>query len=166
MALISEPERTAFRGDGAATLRNALTAEWIGKLSRAMDAALADPGPNYVKHARTPGAPAYHEEFWCWAGRPEFTDFVCNSHCAPLAGELLGDCVFFDMRTLHGGLASRPQAKTSRRYAQRMTAEDGMIRYRGDWAAGERAMFEARGFGDGDAIAGQMFPQLWPRGAT
>ena len=42
-------------------------------------------------------------------------------------------------------------------------AEDGMIRYRGDWAAGERAMFEARGYRDGDTIAGEMFPQLWPR---
>lgn len=274
MSLISDADRTAFRRDGAVALRGAFGPEWTDMLARAMDAALAAPGPNYVNHAKTPGAPAYHEDFWSWADRPEFTRFVHDSPCAALAAELLGasrinlvmdnwfvreagatsrppfhqdlsyfdfagtmcvlwlpleqvsaedgvafvrgshlwgkhfmrvrfadghkadedgivavngvtyepppdvaanpdafdllswdldlgDCVFFDMRTLHGGLATRPQMKTSRRYTLRMTAEDGVIRYRGDWAAGERAMFEARGYFDGDAIAGPMFPELW-----
>ena len=274
MSLISDADRTAFRRDGAVALRGAFGPEWTDMLARAMDAALAAPGPNYVNHAKTPGAPAYHEDFWSWADRLEFTRFVHDSPCAALAAELLGasrinlvmdnwfvreagatsrppfhqdlsyfdfagtmcvlwlpleqvsaedgvafvrgshlwgkhfmrvrfadghkadedgivavngvtyepppdvaanpdafdllswdldlgDCVFFDMRTLHGGLATRPQMKTSRRYTLRMTAEDGVIRYRGDWAAGERAMFEARGYFDGDAIAGPMFPELW-----
>ncbi|WP_224823954.1 phytanoyl-CoA dioxygenase family protein [Cognatishimia sp. MH4019] len=75
----------------------------------------------------------------------------------------LGDCIFFDMRTLHGGLSSVTPTQTVRRFTLRMTAPDGMIRYRGDWAKDERAIFEAAGYGDGDRIAGPMFPQLWPR---
>ncbi|TQV77824.1 phytanoyl-CoA dioxygenase family protein [Denitrobaculum tricleocarpae] len=74
----------------------------------------------------------------------------------------LGDCIFFDMRTLHGSLSTTTPSETVQRYTLRMTAEDGEIRYRGDWAKEERALFEAAGYGDGDAIAGDFFPQLWP----
>jgi len=74
----------------------------------------------------------------------------------------LGDCIFFDMRTLHGGLSSVTPTETVRRFTLRMTAPDGVIRYRGDWAKEERALFEARGYGEGDRLAGDMFPQLWP----
>ncbi|MEM9855392.1 MAG: phytanoyl-CoA dioxygenase family protein [Pseudomonadota bacterium] len=73
-----------------------------------------------------------------------------------------GDCIFFDMRTLHGGLASVTPTQTVRRFTLRMTAPHGVIRYRGDWAKGERAQFEAAGYGEGDRIAGPFFPQLWP----
>jgi ectoine hydroxylase-related dioxygenase (phytanoyl-CoA dioxygenase family) len=75
----------------------------------------------------------------------------------------LGDCIFFDMRTLHGGLASVTPTETLRRFTLRMTAPDGMIRYRGDWAKDERAQFEAAGYSEGDRIEGDFFPQLWPR---
>ncbi len=72
-----------------------------------------------------------------------------------------GDCIFFDMRTLHGGLSDVTPTETVRRFTLRMTAPDGVIRYRGDWAAGERALFEAEGYGEGDRIAGDFFPELW-----
>ena len=90
----------------------------------------------------------------------------------PKAFELLqwdldaGDCIYFDMRTLHGGLSSVIPNETVRRFTLRMTAPDGMIRYRGDWAKDERAQFEAAGYGEGDRIAGPFFPQLWPRSAA
>lgn len=74
----------------------------------------------------------------------------------------VGDCLYFDMRTLHGGLSKVKPDKTVRRYTLRMTAEDGMIRYRGDWAIDERRMFEAAGYKDGDPIDGDFFPKLWP----
>ena len=74
-----------------------------------------------------------------------------------------GDCIIFDMRTLHGALAGHTPRRTTQRFTLRMTAEDGVIRYRGDWAVNERALFEAAGYGEGDAIAGDFFPQLWPR---
>ncbi|MEM1382378.1 MAG: phytanoyl-CoA dioxygenase family protein [Pseudomonadota bacterium] len=73
-----------------------------------------------------------------------------------------GDCIFFDMRTLHGGLADAVPTRTVRRFTLRMTAPDGVIRYRGDWAAEERAIFEAAGYREGDRIAGDFFPQLYP----
>ena len=75
----------------------------------------------------------------------------------------LGDCIFFDMRTLHGGLSSVMPTETVRRFTLRMTGPDGVIRYRGDWAKEERAMFEAAGYGEGDKIDGPFFPQLWSR---
>ena len=74
----------------------------------------------------------------------------------------LGDCLYFDMRTLHGSMSDMTPAETVRRYTLRMTAEDGMIRYRGDWAKEERAMIEAVGYRDGDPIDGDFFPTLWP----
>ena len=46
--------------------------------------------------------------------------------------------------------------------ASRVWTPDGVIRYRGDWAAGERAEFEAAGYGEGDALDGDFFPQLYP----
>ncbi|WP_170473502.1 phytanoyl-CoA dioxygenase family protein [Ruegeria arenilitoris] len=75
----------------------------------------------------------------------------------------LGDCIFFDMRTLHGGLSSTTPTETVRRYTLRMTAPDGVIRYRGDWAKDERKQFEAAGYREGDRISGPFFPQLWPK---
>ncbi|WP_170351368.1 phytanoyl-CoA dioxygenase family protein [Ruegeria atlantica] len=77
----------------------------------------------------------------------------------------LGDCIYFDMRTLHGGLSSVTPTETVRRFSLRMTAPDGIIRYRGDWAKDERAQFEAAGYSEGDRIDGPFFPRLWPREA-
>ena len=74
----------------------------------------------------------------------------------------LGDCIYFDMRTLHGGLSSVTPTETVRRFTLRMTAPDGMIRYRGDWAEGERALFETEGYKEGDRLDGAFFPRLWP----
>jgi ectoine hydroxylase-related dioxygenase (phytanoyl-CoA dioxygenase family) len=73
-----------------------------------------------------------------------------------------GDCLFFDMRTLHGGVSTVVPSETVHRYTLRMTAPDGRIAYRGDWAAQERAMFEAAGYSNGDRLVGDFFPQLWP----
>jgi ectoine hydroxylase-related dioxygenase (phytanoyl-CoA dioxygenase family) len=72
-----------------------------------------------------------------------------------------GDCVFFDMRCLHGALQSQVSRQDNARFTARFTAEDGRIRYRGDWAAGERAIFEAAGHREGDALDSDFFPRLW-----
>lgn len=75
----------------------------------------------------------------------------------------LGDCLMFDMRTLHGSPAGVVQETTSRRFSLRMAAEDSRIVHRGEWAAQERAMFEAAGHREGDTLNSNFFPQLWPR---
>ena len=73
-----------------------------------------------------------------------------------------GDCIVFDIRTLHGALAESIPSETTQRFTLRMTAEGGHIKYRGDWAKGERAIFEAAGYREGDRLDGDFFPQLWP----
>jgi len=75
----------------------------------------------------------------------------------------LGDCVMFDIRTLHGTLHPNVPEKTVQRYTLRMAKEGAVIDYRGDWAKGERAIFEKANYKNGDSLEGEMFPQLWPR---
>ncbi len=74
----------------------------------------------------------------------------------------VGDCLVFDMRLLHGAPAGVIPARTRRRFTVRLAAQDGRIRYRGDWAAQERALFEAAGHRDGDELDSEFFPRLWP----
>ena len=74
----------------------------------------------------------------------------------------LGDCLLFDMRTLHGSPAGTIPQQTCSRFTLRMSAENGRIRYRGDWAKNERAMFEAVGHREGDELNSEFFPLLWP----
>lgn len=74
-----------------------------------------------------------------------------------------GDCLMFDIRTLHGSPAQAVPTKTSRRYTLRMTAEDGRIMYRGDWTKPERELLESWDYRDGDQISGARFPRLWPQ---
>jgi len=73
----------------------------------------------------------------------------------------LGDCVFFDMRTLHGSLNQVTPKKDIHRYTLRMAKEGSMIEYRGDWAQEERAMMEVNGYQNGDDLGGKMFPTLY-----
>ena len=269
---IAAEDLAAFRRDGAVALRSKFSTHWLARLRDGIDCDLANPTMNFTRHTKDPSAPAYFEDYWAWDKFPQFTDFVHNSPCAPLAAQLLGapsinlvmdnwflreagstsrppfhhdlsyfdfegtmcvlwlplepvskengiafvrgshlwdklfmrvrfadghpgyepteiagrtyypppdinanpqafdllqwdmepgDCIYFDMRTLHGGLSSVTPTKTVRRFTLRMTAPDGVIRYRGDWAKDERAQFESAGYGEGDRIDGPFFPQLW-----
>ena len=271
--MIQSADIEAFRRDGAVALRGVFSTDWIEKLRAGIDADMANPTDNLVRHTKDPQAPGYYEDFWAWSKVPEFEDFVRHSPCGALAAQLLGapsvnlvmdnwflreagsasrppfhqdlayfdfegtmcvlwlplepvtrdngiafvggshlwdklfmrvrfkdghptcepqevngqtyhpppdinanpdayeilqwdldlgDCIFFDMATLHGGLSSVTPTETVRRFTLRMTAPDGMIRYRGDWAKDERAIFEAAGYREGDRLAGEMFPQLYP----
>ena len=75
----------------------------------------------------------------------------------------LGDCIYFDIRTLHGSLNAVIPKKNIHRYTLRMADENGKIEYRGKWAQQERDLMEHQGYSDGDKISGKMFPQLWPK---
>lgn len=72
-----------------------------------------------------------------------------------------GDCLFFDIRTLHGARDTIVTNRDSMRFTTRFAAEDARIEYRGDWAKGERAIFEAAGHKEGDALDSAFFPRLW-----
>ena len=73
----------------------------------------------------------------------------------------VGDCIYFDIRTLHGGLNTTLSKKDIHRYTLRMAKENSKIIYRGDWAREERAIMEANGYKNGDDLAGKMFPTLY-----
>jgi len=73
----------------------------------------------------------------------------------------VGDCIYFDIRTLHGGLNTVTPNKDVHRYTLRMAKENSKIIYRGDWAREERAIMEANGYKNGDDLSGKMFPTLF-----
>jgi ectoine hydroxylase-related dioxygenase (phytanoyl-CoA dioxygenase family) len=75
----------------------------------------------------------------------------------------LGDCIFFDIRTLHGSLNEVTPKKNIHRYTLRMAKEGSRVEYRGDWAQEERAMMEANGYQNGDDLSGKMFPTLYKK---
>ena len=68
----------------------------------------------------------------------------------------LGDCVIFDMRTLHGTLSSSIPNKTLSRYTLRVAKEDAKISYIGDWTSYNyrKAMLDA-GYKNGDSLGGK-----------
>ena len=75
----------------------------------------------------------------------------------------LGDCVIFDMRTLHGTISSSIPKKTLSRYTLRVAKEDAKISYVGDWTSySYRKAMEDAGYKNGDRLGGKMFPKLWP----
>jgi len=73
----------------------------------------------------------------------------------------LGDCIFFDIRTLHGGLNEIEPKKNVHRFTLRMAKENAKIVYRGDWAIDERVIMESNGYKNGDDLSGKMFPTLF-----
>jgi len=76
----------------------------------------------------------------------------------------LGDCVMFDMRTLHGTLSSSIPRKTLSRYTLRVAKENTKIDYVGDWTSySYRKEMQEAGYKNGDNLGGNMFPQLWPK---
>ena len=75
----------------------------------------------------------------------------------------LGDCIFFDIRTLHGSLNQVRPKSDIHRYTLRMAKEGSRVEYRGDWAQEERAMMEANGYQNGDPLEGKMFPTLYTK---
>ncbi len=74
----------------------------------------------------------------------------------------LGDCVIFDMRTLHGTLSTTIPEKTLSRYTLRVAKEDAKISYVGDWTSyNYRKSMQDAGYKDGDPLGGKMFPVLY-----
>ena len=74
----------------------------------------------------------------------------------------IGDCVIFDMRTLHGTLSSSIPKKTLSRYTLRVAKEDAKISYVGDWTSyNYRKSMQDAGYKNGDPLGGKMFPLLY-----
>ena len=76
----------------------------------------------------------------------------------------LGDCVMFNISTLHGTLSPSLPKKTLSRYTLRLAKEDTKIDYVGDWTSySYRQAMQDAGYKNGDKLGGTMFPQLWPQ---
>ena len=76
----------------------------------------------------------------------------------------LGDCVIFDIRTLHGVLSSSIPKNTLSRYTLRVAKEDAKISYAGDLTNFTYTQeMKNAGYKDGSMLGGKMFPQLWPK---
>ena len=76
----------------------------------------------------------------------------------------IGDCVIFDMRTLHGTLSSSIPNKTLSRYTLRVAKEDTKISYVGDWTSyNYRKSMQDAGYKNGDYLGGSMFPILFEK---
>ena len=73
----------------------------------------------------------------------------------------VGDCVYFDIRTLHGALYETSPSVDVNRFTLRMAKENSKIIYRGDWAKEERSIMEDNGYKNGDDLSGKMFPTLF-----
>ena len=74
----------------------------------------------------------------------------------------LGDCVIFDMRTLHGAISPSIPNKTLSRYTLRVAKEDTKISYIGDWTSyNYRKAMQDAGYKNGDPLGGEMFPILY-----
>ena len=74
----------------------------------------------------------------------------------------IGDCVIFDIRTLHGTLSSTVPKKTLSRYTLRVAKEDTKISYVGDWTSyNYRKAMKDAGYKEGDKLGGKMFPTLF-----
>ena len=76
----------------------------------------------------------------------------------------LGDCVMFDIRTLHGTLNQSEPKRTLSRYTLRLAKEDARINYIGDWTSfNYRKAMQENGYKTGDKLSEPFFPQLWPK---
>jgi hypothetical protein len=74
----------------------------------------------------------------------------------------LGDCVIFDMRTLHGTISPIIPKKTLSRYTLRVAKEDSKISYVGGWTSyNYRKSMQDAGYKNGDPLGGKMFPTLY-----
>jgi len=76
----------------------------------------------------------------------------------------LGDCVIFDIKTLHGVLSSSMPKRTLSRYTLRVAKEGAKVSYSGDWSDFNYMQeMKNAGYKDGDLLGGKMFPTLYQK---
>jgi ectoine hydroxylase-related dioxygenase (phytanoyl-CoA dioxygenase family) len=79
-----------YERDGVVCLRRVFDAEWIERLSRAVDRTMANPGPR-VRDATKPGAPGrFHSNTFMWRWDPDLRALALDSPMIGVARQLLG----------------------------------------------------------------------------
>lgn len=77
-----------------------------------------------------------------------------------------GDCLVFDLKTVHGAAAGRtPLANTIRRMSLRFAAEDTVFRPRGSWTEETSQHLIALGQKVGEPLDCDLLPTVWRTGS-
>lgn len=96
---ITPEERQTFWRDGVVCLRSMFGADWIERMQRAVDDAIADPGPMHLALGQGQ-AGTFHGDSFVWTWQDDFRAFVFESPAARIAQQVLGATervtLFFD----------------------------------------------------------------------
>ena len=151
--LVTVEEIDSYRRDGVVCLRRRFENGWIELLTDGIEANFRDPSPLFADNPSPDGKGHYYEYPPDIDNHPEDYEIV-SFDMEP------GDCLLFDLRTVHGFPKDVLPERTVRRFTLRMAAEDGVFRHRGDWAKRERQVIEAAGHRNGDALCSEFFATL------
>jgi ectoine hydroxylase-related dioxygenase (phytanoyl-CoA dioxygenase family) len=101
-----------------------------------------------------------------YAAMPDFDDPAFDER--RLSWEMAaGDCLVFDLRTVHGASAGRkPLAKTIRRLSLRYGDQDVRFHPRGPWTEETAGFLIDAGQRPDAPLDCPMLPRVWPPGAT
>lgn len=86
---LSPDEIDAFHRDGAICARGLFPTEWVERMARAVDAAVASPS-EFGGEVSAPDA-GFTNDIFLWKTRDEFRDFLYESPAAHIAQQVLGD---------------------------------------------------------------------------
>ncbi len=86
--MIDDNAKAAYRRDGVCVLRGVFEPEWINKVARGVQQALAAPGPHGERYGPA-GAERFFGDLDMWTRLPLFRDYVLNSPAGEIAGRLM-----------------------------------------------------------------------------
>ena len=95
---VTAEERARYDEDGVICLRGLFDAAWIERMGRAVDEAIATPGPMALNLSQGK-AGRFHGDSFVWTWQDDFRAFVFNSPAAAIAAEVMGAShvnLFFD----------------------------------------------------------------------
>ncbi len=87
---VSDDDVLRFREDGVVALRDVVSAAWIERLTRAIEADIAEPGPFYHGYEPEDGRGRFHGNLRTWEHHEDFRAFCMESTMPELARRLLG----------------------------------------------------------------------------
>ena len=96
-----------------------------------------------------------------------FSDVECEQADIVRPDMAPGDCLVFDLKTVHGAGSGRcPLSKTIRRMSLRFAAEDTIFQPRGTWTKETAGYLMSLGQKVGAPLDCPLLPTLWRAGAA
>ncbi|MCC6473689.1 MAG: phytanoyl-CoA dioxygenase family protein [Burkholderiales bacterium] len=87
---VSEQDAADYHRDGAVCLRGMFDADWIERMTRAVDRILDDPGPRAREATRAGRSGRFHVNSFLWRWDPDFRALALDSPMIGIAAGLLG----------------------------------------------------------------------------